>query len=344
MRCAGDNRTSTAPVASIGVSCPGAACAKCRAPSSAWSPTWSQTSTRRAMVNLPARRKRLCRKLQRGERGGTKRWSERAACWSSSSSGARTSEAAELLVNASFDRLARGCLPRVSSDGYDAYTQPLCEQVKAVTLYPLWWALTRKGRPGRPPKPTIIPDPALIYGQVVKEREGRRVVRVEKRLVLGPRRLSWRTLRPLCWSGRTGRRARATAIWCARPTPLLRPCRTWTTNVRWISLLQFLPQAPVLPRLDASDEARTDRSRLVGGRGVGLPERCPVMNPNVTRPLPENASLEQASKKSAERYLRFCDSPESTVLFEQRVRCGKANCRCARGELHEGILLLYAHR
>ena len=28
-------------------------------------------------------------------------------------------------------------------------------------------------------------DPALLYGQVVKEREGRKIVKVEKRLVLG---------------------------------------------------------------------------------------------------------------------------------------------------------------
>jgi IS1 family transposase len=97
----------------------------------------------------------------------------------------RTPEAAELLVNQSFDRLAARCLPRVSSDGYDAYTQALSEQVKAVTLYPLQWALM-KGKRGRPPLPKVIPDPALVYGQVVKEREGRRVVKVEKRLVLGP--------------------------------------------------------------------------------------------------------------------------------------------------------------
>jgi IS1 family transposase len=97
----------------------------------------------------------------------------------------RTTEAAELLVNASFDRLAARCLPRVSSDGYDAYTQPLSEQVKAVTVYPLQWALMH-GKRGRPPQPKVIPDPSLIYGQVVKEREGRRVVKVEKRLVLGP--------------------------------------------------------------------------------------------------------------------------------------------------------------
>jgi transposase-like protein len=96
----------------------------------------------------------------------------------------RTPEAAEMLVNQSFDRLASGCLPRVSSDGYDAYTQPLSEQVKAVTLHPLWWALL-KGKAGHPPKPQRVPDPALVYGQVVKQREGRRVVRVEKKLVLG---------------------------------------------------------------------------------------------------------------------------------------------------------------
>ena len=98
----------------------------------------------------------------------------------------RTPEAAEILVNRSFDRLAAGCLPRVSSDGYDAYTQPLSEQVKAITLYPLWWALVKKGKWGRPPQPKVIPDPALIYGQVVKEREGRKVVKVEKKLALGP--------------------------------------------------------------------------------------------------------------------------------------------------------------
>jgi IS1 family transposase len=96
----------------------------------------------------------------------------------------RTTEAAQMLVNASFDRFRSGCLPRVSSDGYDAYTQPLTEQVKAVTLYPLQWALMR-GKRGRPPLPKVIPDPSLVYGQVVKERVGRRVVKVEKRLVLG---------------------------------------------------------------------------------------------------------------------------------------------------------------
>lgn len=43
-----------------------------------------------------------------------------------------------------------------------------------------------KGKPGRPSQPKTIPDPALVYGQVVKEREGHKVVRVAKRLVMGP--------------------------------------------------------------------------------------------------------------------------------------------------------------
>jgi hypothetical protein len=98
----------------------------------------------------------------------------------------RTPEAAQLLVNASFDRLRGGCWPVISSDGYDEYTRPILEQVPQLKLYPLNWALTRRGKAGRPREPTRAPSPVLIYGQVVKEREGRRVVSVTKRLVNGP--------------------------------------------------------------------------------------------------------------------------------------------------------------
>lgn len=51
----------------------------------------------------------------------------------------------------------------------------------------------------------------------------------------------------------------------------------------------------------------------------------------------ENASRGRAPKKSAEmlpKILRLTGGNGS--LHTQRVRCGKANCRCARGELHEG--------
>jgi hypothetical protein len=39
----------------------------------------------------------------------------------------------------------------------------------------------KKGRPGRPPQPKVIPDPALLYGQVEKTREGWRVTKFEKK-------------------------------------------------------------------------------------------------------------------------------------------------------------------
>jgi hypothetical protein len=42
-----------------------------------------------------------------------------------------------------------------------------------------------EGQAGAPPRPQVIPDPALRYGQVEKTREGRRVTKVERKLVLG---------------------------------------------------------------------------------------------------------------------------------------------------------------
>lgn len=51
----------------------------------------------------------------------------------------------------------------------------------------------------------------------------------------------------------------------------------------------------------------------------------------------ENASRGRAPKKSAEmlpKILRLAGGRGSLQI--QRVRCGKANCRCARGQLHEG--------
>lgn len=51
----------------------------------------------------------------------------------------------------------------------------------------------------------------------------------------------------------------------------------------------------------------------------------------------ENASRGRAPKKTAEmlpKILRLAGGKGS--LHTQRVRCGKAKCKCARGELHEG--------
>lgn len=56
----------------------------------------------------------------------------------------------------------------------------------------------------------------------------------------------------------------------------------------------------------------------------------------------ENASRVRAPKKRADSLPKILVlAAGSGSLQSQRVRCGKANCRCARGELHEGYHYLY---
>ena len=57
---------------------------------------------------------------------------------------------------------------------------------------------------------------------------------------------------------------------------------------------------------------------------------------------PEDRSPEGAAKKSEDslpKILRLAGSGGS--LHSQRVRCGKPNCRCARGRPHEGYYYLF---
>lgn len=56
----------------------------------------------------------------------------------------------------------------------------------------------------------------------------------------------------------------------------------------------------------------------------------------------ENASRRHNQKKSADslpKILRLAG--RSGSLQRQRVRCGKTNCKCARGELHEGYYFFF---
>lgn len=56
----------------------------------------------------------------------------------------------------------------------------------------------------------------------------------------------------------------------------------------------------------------------------------------------ENASRGRAQKKRADSLPKILAlAAGAGTLQTQRVRCGKANCRCARGELHEGYYYLY---
>jgi transposase-like protein len=90
--------------------------------------------------------------------------------------GPRTQASATQLVAGDAQRLAPDCWPLWSSDGWQAYWFALLV-VFGIWIHFLKW----RGR-GRPKQPHVVPDPRLRYGQVVKQRQGRRLVAVTKRV------------------------------------------------------------------------------------------------------------------------------------------------------------------
>jgi len=72
-----------------------------------------------------------------------------------------------------------GPVPLFASDGLAQYGIALFERWHLEVPFP------RTGRRGRPRKPAKVADPELRYVQLVKRREGRRVVSVTKRVVYG---------------------------------------------------------------------------------------------------------------------------------------------------------------
>jgi IS1 family transposase len=93
--------------------------------------------------------------------------------------GPRSEAAAQQLVSGAAERLAPGCWPLWSSDGWQAYAQAL------LSLFCVVIHFLRARRRGRPRAPQMVADPRLRYGQVVKQRQGRRLISVTKRVVYG---------------------------------------------------------------------------------------------------------------------------------------------------------------
>jgi IS1 family transposase len=93
--------------------------------------------------------------------------------------GPRDQESATKLVEGAAQRLAPNCWPLWSSDGWAPYLFALT-LVFAVLIH----FIKGKG-PGRPKEPQVVPDPRVRYGQVIKQREGRRLVSVTRRVVFG---------------------------------------------------------------------------------------------------------------------------------------------------------------
>ncbi|NOT64282.1 MAG: hypothetical protein HOP19_29040 [Acidobacteria bacterium] len=93
--------------------------------------------------------------------------------------GPRTEESATKLVEDAAQRLAPACWPLWSSDGWAPYV------TAQVLVFAVVIHFIHPKRRGRPKAPQVVPDPRLRYGQVVKERVGRRLIAVTRRVVFG---------------------------------------------------------------------------------------------------------------------------------------------------------------
>lgn len=94
--------------------------------------------------------------------------------------GPRDEQTATALVKGAANRLTPDCFPLWSSDGWKPYVAALLGTFCIV----LYFIRARKQR-GFSKAPKTIPDPRLRYGQVVKERKGRRLVSISKRVIYG---------------------------------------------------------------------------------------------------------------------------------------------------------------
>jgi IS1 family transposase len=106
--------------------------------------------------------------------------------------GPRTHQMAQLLIHRLREQLAPGCLPLFTSDGLTAYFY-------ALTAHFGQWV---KGVGNRSRKPQWQVDAGLLYGQVKKSYQRRKLVRVKQVIRLGTEPAFREVLQVLGFSGR----------------------------------------------------------------------------------------------------------------------------------------------
>jgi IS1 family transposase len=107
--------------------------------------------------------------------------------------GARTLAMAQRLVHHVAQVLAPDCAPLFLTDGFRAYLTAL------LTHYGQWVQPPRRQAQGPAPKPRWMPQPQLLYAQVVKTVRRRRGVAVTHRVVFGTLDAVNQVLVPLGW-------------------------------------------------------------------------------------------------------------------------------------------------
>ena len=93
--------------------------------------------------------------------------------------GERTLAMAQAVLHQLAQLLAPGCVPLLLSDGYAHYLPAI------VAHFGHWGQPPRRQTPGHAPKPRWMPQPGLLYTQVVKTMRRRRIVEVKHRVVFG---------------------------------------------------------------------------------------------------------------------------------------------------------------
>jgi IS1 family transposase/transposase-like protein len=96
--------------------------------------------------------------------------------------GPRTLDTAKEVVAATKARVAG--IPAFFSDGFTCYLAALIAAFHVVTTF------ARTGKRGRPRKPRCEPHPALVYGQLVKQKQQGKLLTLSTRVVLGAERLT----------------------------------------------------------------------------------------------------------------------------------------------------------
>jgi IS1 family transposase len=111
--------------------------------------------------------------------------------------GDRTLAMAQRLVHQVAQVLAPDCAPLFLTDGFREYLTAL------LTHYGQWVQLPRRQAKGPSPKPRWMPQPQLLYAQVVKTVRRRRLVDVQHRVVFGSLEAINHVLAPLGWQLQT---------------------------------------------------------------------------------------------------------------------------------------------